>query len=111
MHAVGQVGTGDRAGAQMQERLLLVFRHGDLGADAEEFVGLHGEAGEEIALDASVFIGTAEPLPDHGLADAGDLADLVLVAGGQRMGDGNFVMRHEAQSSCPGVGGARYSPR
>ena len=97
VHALRQVGTRNGGGAQVREFFLLIVGQRDFGSDAEEFVGLDSEAGEEILLVARILICTAEPLPYHRLADAGDLADFRLIAERQRLRDGDLMMHHQPQ--------------
>lgn len=109
VHTRDQIGAGDGGGAQMLELAFLVVRHVDLRADLEEFGGFHREAREEIVLVARVLIGSAEPLPDHLLAHAGDLADLVAVVRRNRLRDRNFVMRHHPELLSRGGRGEKQA--
>ena len=97
VHALREVGTRDRAGAQMREGFLPIVGQGDLGADAEKFVGFDAEAGEEIFPVARILIGSAKPLPYHLFPHTGNLANLISIAQREWLGDRHFVMHDEAQ--------------
>ena len=77
---VGEVAADDAGGAVAFEGVALIVGDFEVLVDGEDFVGIDGEAREEVL---GILVGAAEPVGDQDFADAGDLLDVVPIGFGE----------------------------